>query len=106
MKASSASIAGVAISTPVSADSNEDDRNTANRDSPYQPDVRIIDNSSDDKPIDVSYRRVTEEADADKQQPDTDTQQVGTDDREIDSITVNTVGINSQQLHSPLHVQN
>ncbi|ELY96173.1 hypothetical protein C483_00065 [Natrialba hulunbeirensis JCM 10989] len=50
----------------------------------------------------MSYRRVTEEADADKQQPDTDTQQVGTDDREIDSITVNTVGINSQQLQEEL----
>ena len=81
LKASSASMAGVALSTTASGDPGDRRHHRVQERISRPPDVRVLDNSSSSDPVTVSYRERTDDHD--------------TEGRTIDSVTLETIGTNA-----------
>jgi hypothetical protein len=89
LKAAGASITAGALTTSAAGDSRENPNGPTGSDGPRRPDVRVLDNSATDRPVELSYETVPGGAETERQT--------------LDTVTLDTLGTNSEQLQARLN---
>jgi hypothetical protein len=88
LKATGASITAGTLTTGAAGDSRKNPNEPTDSDGPRRPDVRVLDNSATDRPVVLSYETVPGKTETERQT--------------LDTVTLDTLGTNSEQLQARL----